>query len=270
MTQTKDHSLLRAFNQEQAQAGEEVVISAMPWDVTYKGCTSDNTGVFYETTYDGNTLGGCISKQNVRMKPLAWVEGKPLYKGDVLYYNLTTTKALVVSEALTFGHGSVGVRTSIGGTLHFTQELTWEEPKKHVHQDLIDAFEKGAKIQFSEPTNNDWCDVLEPTWSTSWKYRIKPHKHQDLFDAYKVGAVIQSFNFVKDAWLDDLSPTWSEDYYYRVKHLEKTKKSGWINLWGNSDGSRNTGGTIYSTKEQATKGLSVKDLVDTIEIHWEE
>ena len=82
MTETKkDYSLLRPFDLEAAKS--EYGIIDTDWDaVRYIGASSKFDEVCVEQT-NGDLLIGVSS--DFRMAPLCWVEGKPVYKGDVLY-----------------------------------------------------------------------------------------------------------------------------------------------------------------------------------------
>ena len=48
------------------------------------------------------------------------------------------------------------------------------KPQRHVHQDLIDAFEKGAKVQYWSKSAEEWINTLLPAFCETNKYRIKP------------------------------------------------------------------------------------------------
>lgn len=48
------------------------------------------------------------------------------------------------------------------------------KPQRHVHQDLIDAFEKGAEIQVFSKSTVQWRDSSRPYWFPTEDYRIKP------------------------------------------------------------------------------------------------
>lgn len=181
-TKENDYSLLREFNLEQAKAGETILYVHYRTpeayvEVIYRGCTKSREQVYVE--YE-NGNGRVIPCTEIKMKPLCWVEGKPVYKGDSMYYNFISSKELVVVGAWTFEDGSVGICTSCGGTFHFIQELTWDKPKEpNVHQELIDAYNKGAEIQYwSCLTQNGygWKDISKPSWCGSDKYRIKPQE----------------------------------------------------------------------------------------------
>lgn len=56
------------------------------------------------------------------------------------------------------------------------------KPERHVHQDFIDAFENGAKIQFLDYLQQqfEWTDCIEPLWTSDVKYRIKPEPKPDV------------------------------------------------------------------------------------------
>lgn len=86
----KDCSLLRPFDLEAAKRGESVTLlsnKCRPGKVIFsknKGILVEwNDGTIY--SYGFNLLEGDTSF--FVMAPLAWVEGRPVYKGDVLYYD---------------------------------------------------------------------------------------------------------------------------------------------------------------------------------------
>jgi hypothetical protein len=54
-------------------------------------------------------------------------------------------------------------------------EDMWTEVKPHhTHQDLIQAFNSGAEIEYFEDSINRWLPEMSPTWSENVKYRVKP------------------------------------------------------------------------------------------------
>jgi hypothetical protein len=61
-------------------------------------------------------------------------------------------------------------------TFHsFTCEPKWEEDMQyrlHPHNDLIQAYNKGMKIQYKRLGN--WIDTTSPNWDIGTEYRIKP------------------------------------------------------------------------------------------------
>lgn len=66
--------------------------------------------------------------------------------------------------------------------------------KPHKHQELIDAYNKGAKIEFYDV--DEWLPASSPTWDENVEYRIKPKP-----------------DIIKRRWIawvqeNDLVPTW--------------------------------------------------------------
>lgn len=80
----KDYSLLRPFDLEAAKAG---VLLCDQSGSTLAGllcCTPDSSGYFRAWV---DRIGGLVSSlpgKSIRLAPLCWVEGKPVYSGDVL------------------------------------------------------------------------------------------------------------------------------------------------------------------------------------------
>jgi hypothetical protein len=228
MTQTKDYSLLRAFDLGQAKEGDGILYmhhrtNDVYVEVTYRGCS--RTGFVFVEYENGN--GRVVPKHEITMKPLAWVEGKPVYKGNTLYLlkdrNYFTVRGLYKDME--------GVVLGLDGSLGWTETeaLTWN--KKHVHQELINAKNTGARIQHYAPEYNEWLDCINN------------------------------------------DPMWNENTRYRIKPKEKTKKSGWINLWlADVEIGVSTGFTVYRTKKGAVDALgsNPRNHVATAEIHWEE
>ena len=147
MEQTKDYSLLRPFDLEAAKAGAPLFeIFMHPSTVktdeeigTY--ITGPNNQNEYITSYPPN--GYVVYKYSiadVRMAPLAWVEGKPVYKGDILYWNkktsypgaVFTVGSKIIYETLISGKtvipdGTVFPDDNESGMLAIN--LTWNKPK---------------------------------------------------------------------------------------------------------------------------------------------
>ena len=51
--------------------------------------------------------------------------------------------------------------------------------KPHKHAELIKAWADGAEIEVYQPAFGRW-EEAEPTWHTSFEYRIKPEPKPDL------------------------------------------------------------------------------------------
>lgn len=136
----KDTSLLRPFDLEAAKNGELLI------------CTHDFTGREYVAGPDNS--GRIIVKDNYgefqlsqyyndhyRMKPLAWCEGKPVYKGDVLYWNNYRGYKFVVGDGIIYDTIIKGLTYDVSGELLYGEEgnsgvtandLTWSKPKQKV------------------------------------------------------------------------------------------------------------------------------------------
>ena len=81
----KDYTLLRPFDLEAAKAG---VLLCDQSGSTLAGllcCTPDSSGYFRAWV---DRIGGLVSSlpgKSIRLAPLCWVEGKPVYPGDALW-----------------------------------------------------------------------------------------------------------------------------------------------------------------------------------------
>ena len=123
-----DYSLLRPFDLEAAKAGEELVCShdgglrkyvAGP-DTEDKIIVADASGVFQKSVY---------YREHYAMAPLAWVEGKPVYKGDVLYIKCLSDKTTItgICNQTDKTLGKLLQCTSHGAI--WEENLTWNPPK---------------------------------------------------------------------------------------------------------------------------------------------
>jgi hypothetical protein len=59
------------------------------------------------------------------------------------------------------------------------------KPQRHIHQDLIDAFERGVKIQSWSTYCNTWINNPCPQWEVTTEYRIKPEPKPDVTEYIK-------------------------------------------------------------------------------------
>ena len=86
----KDYSLLRPFDLEAAKAGALLCDQSGPTLAGLLCCTPDSSGYFWVWV---NCIGGIVSRlhsKNIRLAPLCWVEGKPVYPGDMLEVELVS------------------------------------------------------------------------------------------------------------------------------------------------------------------------------------
>ena len=128
--QNNDYSKLRPFDLEAAKRGEPIVLTK-DGDIEDRAFVTgpDDYGYFVVKTDDGWFLFG--KKSDYRMAPLAWVEGKPVYKGEKMWRK---------DGQWTYAHEIVGKTKQedivLGVLLQVTEQgttwsenLTWNPPK---------------------------------------------------------------------------------------------------------------------------------------------
>lgn len=64
--------------------------------------------------------------------------------------------------------------------------MTKKMNKPHVHAKVIKAWADGAKIQLYSEGERGWEDIVDPTWLSSLKYRIKPEPKKVEVHLYRV------------------------------------------------------------------------------------
>lgn len=121
-----DYTLLRKINPDELVVGTEVLDTDIGLCEVVAG--PDHEGdvcLRYTCPYAGRESLFICGVSELRLPPLAWVQGKPVYKGDVLYRG--TSQVVVVN---CIGHALV-VETVAGavGDLAGTSDLTWEPVK---------------------------------------------------------------------------------------------------------------------------------------------
>lgn len=137
-----DYSLLRPFDLELAKAGASICFKHDRQVATFVGESSQagkDICVRWEETRDSVKKGTCamLSRLYVCMTPLCWVEGKPVYKGDVLWRNLgilgpervTVDRVTIDSDGDVFLHYSNGGNSWVDGPDHMTTDVSWTYPK---------------------------------------------------------------------------------------------------------------------------------------------
>lgn len=138
----KDFSLLRPFNEEAAKAGAECCWSHDGLKLRYVGeCTSiSNVGCFQWLEGDNKGTFETYLERDIRMAPLAWVEGRPVYPGDVLYLAQNSgNPGLKFTAGTKIIHGEIiqGVSERPNGLKFgvneesglYPRNLTWTPPK---------------------------------------------------------------------------------------------------------------------------------------------
>lgn len=235
-TKENNYSLLREFNLEQAKAGETILYVHYRTpeayvEVIYRGCTKSQEQVYVE--YE-NGNGRVIPCTELKMKPLCWIDGKPVYKGDKLWYKSKPNNTYYQQESWSIIGDCMFDKNSCGFV--DVSLLSWDKPlEPHVHQELIDAYNKGAEIQYWSCLTEygyQWKDVKNPCWSVTDKYRIKPKELKK-----------------KSGWINLWKP--SSNRHLRCLTVDNT---------------------VCSTKDSALifASLYPDEYITTIEIHWEE
>ena len=125
---TKDYTLLRPFDLEAAKAGERCCDNQCCNEKEYID-GPDRYGVLVFLSNDSYTLS---TPPYLRMKPLCWIEGKPVYKGDMVWFNDRSHVDLVghcrIADSV---YRDMGVVFSGGGWDIF-DNLNIAKPKKVV------------------------------------------------------------------------------------------------------------------------------------------
>lgn len=120
----KDYSLLRPFDLEAAKRGEAIIDTDGDECNYIAGPHKETAEIVVEFPCDLGFM-TCMA-QNLRMAPLAWVEGKPVYKGDGPIYSKIAPQSGQVArcdgEWLVIQSGDFEYRTT-------AENFTWTRPR---------------------------------------------------------------------------------------------------------------------------------------------
>lgn len=148
-----DLSLLREFNLEAAKAGDLLTDLSNSneykmLDYVIRGSTGEVLSVDVQSTCKDAFVYEDTEVQFIRMKPLCLVEGKPVYKGDVLYgKNYSEYKYIASHFAVDLLYTTPNETDSCRELL---KNLTWNKPKQKVKRKVwINVYSKEA---FSYPS----------------------------------------------------------------------------------------------------------------------
>jgi len=127
--------LLRPFNLELAKQGEEICWSHLDCPVTFIGVSQAG-----KIAFESENELGFISSSSFRMKPLTWIDGIPVYKGDVLWYRGQQFCIEVQGYNPTCEDGLIGIVVKSQTELISVGEQTsapfyqwqWDKPKQVV------------------------------------------------------------------------------------------------------------------------------------------
>lgn len=128
-----NYKLLRPFDLEAAKAGAKIT-DKTEIEHTF-AAEAGPDGDMAVRDPQGNVF--VMDLSEARMVPLAWVEGKPVYPGDVLYGNDDSTKSgskFTAGNRVLPGGLIAGVSVVINGPVYNTGgmhsgKLTWNPPK---------------------------------------------------------------------------------------------------------------------------------------------
>lgn len=122
-----DYSLLRAFDEERAKAGEAICFAGSRKVVLYIAGPDKAANIVCDV--DGYLRD--YFHTALRLAPLCWVEGKPVYKGDVLWHihhGRVTVTGLGETTSVGSFEPCVTVAEKIIG-LPWIRALTWSQPQ---------------------------------------------------------------------------------------------------------------------------------------------
>lgn len=129
----KDYSLLRPFDLEKAKNGN--LLCNIYDEYTYKLLSYTMNTNEELLSVQVEVVKGIPHQYNVRdlttlkMKPLAWVEGKPVYKGDILYSKVIKGFDYLVDSVSERGD-IISYSSDYLGRIEEPCNLTWNKPKQ--------------------------------------------------------------------------------------------------------------------------------------------
>jgi hypothetical protein len=127
----KDYRLLRPFDLETAKRGEKICLSngnEFNQLIKIVGSTFDGEFIFMDAL--GSMFGKPVSE--LRISPLAWLEGRPVYKGHVLYNTCFECDVVITGEYDAEGYigtNRVDVSPPYKKGNSGINTLTWQKPK---------------------------------------------------------------------------------------------------------------------------------------------
>ena len=153
MNTKKDLSLLHPFNLEKAKSGEGICFfDCDEVMITYVGSNKEGTNFFKVESHDADVYQGKIDSIYLRMKPLCWLEGKPVYKGDKLW---NTTEGLEDCNYIVdkYVDGQIVATEDSTGCNEYLYNLSWvkrEVKPKVTEQNLPEVLNEPNKFKIGD------------------------------------------------------------------------------------------------------------------------
>ena len=215
MEQTKDYSLLRPFDLEAAKRGEPIL-----W-------------------IDHPIRWVALSDKELRMAPLCWVEGRPVYKGDVLYRPGINDGPVV---ALEIGNeeGDIYLSFEDDAGSEFADNrrgyLTWADPNPVLCEVEGKPVRKGDRL---------WSNFFKRWFTVTGK--VGAIKEASLFDE-------------KDCYTLASSCSWKK----------KVTKQGFINIYACLAGHHVASTShVHATRKEADESAG-SDRIFCLPVEWPE
>lgn len=146
----KNYELLKPFDLEAAKDGAPI---CWFWDgqqCRYVAGPNSEGGilVIWEETIGSAIKDDCVTapRANLRMAPLCWVEGRPVYRGDELYFTGGLYGDTIIIDDVTGDSFPVAWEANKAGCVAVSS-LTWSKPKK-LHQVWINLYKDGSAIAY--------------------------------------------------------------------------------------------------------------------------
>lgn len=158
----KNTNKLRPFNLEDALSGAKIC----DWyGVSIHSLASpvpDRDGEFIVWSDHEGGLIEFKDKRSLRMAPLFWVEGDPVYRGDVLYSTVSHYKG--EERTVTGCEGDIVSTVERGDRTCTASDLTWVKAKKRFHT-YLHLYDDGTSCVHDKPISDTIAiRVLHHEW----------------------------------------------------------------------------------------------------------
>ena len=259
----KNFELLRPFDLEAAKRGDPLLWSGQYIPVTFVArARNGNTNIIECPGMHGGLLSEVqyAPDHYLYMAPLAWVEGRPVYKGDVLHYMKSGFSMRVTgpNKHHPYGEGIEGEVVDV-----------WQADKDRRPATLGETIWAQASVfTWTEP-NPILCEIEgrpvrkgDRLWSTFFN------------DWFVVGGTIDrggrsltapEINYIASTYVTSCS--WN-------RPPRKVRRQGWVNVYPKSKHHSGSaialsGMSIYATKEIADQEAT-EERIACVQIEWTE